>query len=123
MNNEKNKKGMGMDNGINVGAEKSMGIQMETNMGMGLGASVTPAPTPEIGAGMAPPTGPSVSYMPSPVMYQPYGMCCPFLMSMQCPMLYGQYGQGTMWTGYMNYPYMANPYMGSMYPPMTGTQY
>ncbi|MCX7708873.1 MAG: hypothetical protein N2484_03390 [Clostridia bacterium] len=70
--------------------------------------------------GMAPQTGmaPQMGMMPQmgtmpQMMPQAPMMCCPYIMNMQCPMMYGQ---GTMDMNYnMANPYMSSPYMTSPY--------
>ncbi len=83
---------------IKIKEEKGTGMDMNMDMGPGMyGMPQMPA-----------------AQMPFPQMpsMQPM-MCCPFLMNMQCPMMYSQGMQGTnpMMGTYMN-PYMYNPMMG-----------
>jgi len=84
------------------------------DMGMGPGSE----------AGVQMPYAPQMPYAAQmPYMSPVPMMCCPVLMNMQCPMLYGQGMWGAGQPAGMNYmapPYMSNPYMN--YPSM-GMQY
>ncbi|MDP4093775.1 MAG: hypothetical protein Q8920_10485 [Bacillota bacterium] len=73
----------------------------------------------------APMANAGMNFMPNPMMNPTQPMCCPFLMNMQCPMLYGQFGQGMPGMGGSFYPtpYTTSPFMNNMYSPMMGMQY